>query len=90
MANGADRSSRQVISGNWVYVPAPTIVNSVRGGYSRYNKVFAERATATQNPENYNYNGSTYHVNTGQTNPAYFWIAGIHQAIQRLSIPSLD
>lgn len=52
-------------------MPSSTVVNSFRAGYSRYEQIFAS-ADASQNPENYSYNGSTYHINTGQTNPAYF------------------
>jgi len=52
----------QVGSGSWVWVPSPTVVNSLHVGYSHYYQVF-------QN--NYSYNGSTYHINTGQTNPNY-------------------
>ena len=61
----------QVLSGNWIWVPSSTIVNSLRVGYSRYNQIFASN-DASQNPQNYSYNGSTYNINTGQTNPAYF------------------
>src|SRR3989442_467504 len=61
----------QVISGNWTWVASNSLVNSLRAGYSRYYQVFQSN-DATQNPANYNYNGSTYHIYTGQTNPNYF------------------
>lgn len=61
----------QVGSGNWIWTPSPTVVNSVRFGYSHYYQTFAS-VDASQNPANYSYNGSTYHVYTGQTNPAYY------------------
>jgi hypothetical protein len=61
----------QVGSGNWTWVPSSTVVNSLRAGYSHYYQVFAS-VDASQNPANYNYNGNTYHIYTGQTNPAYF------------------
>jgi hypothetical protein len=60
----------QVGSGSWVWVPSPTVVNSLHVGYSHYYQVFQSN-DATQNPNNYSYNGSTYHINTGQTNPNY-------------------
>jgi hypothetical protein len=66
----------QVGSGNWTWVPSSTVVNSLRVGYSHYYQVFAS-ADASQNPANYNYNGNTYHINTGQTNPAYFGLPAI-------------
>ena len=66
----------QVGSGNWTWVPSSTVVNSLRVGYSHYYQVFAS-ADASQNPANYSYNGSTYHIYTGQTNPAYFGLPAI-------------
>jgi hypothetical protein len=66
----------QVGSGNWTWVPSSTVVNSLRVGYSHYYQVFAS-ADASQNPANYNYNGSTYHIYTGQTNPGYFGLPTI-------------
>ncbi len=61
----------QVISGNWTWVASNNIVNSLRAGYSHYYQVF-QSVDASQNPASYNYNGNTYHIFTGQTNPAYF------------------
>jgi hypothetical protein len=61
----------QVISGNWTWVASNNVVNSLRAGYSRYYQVF-QSVDHTQNPANYNYNGSTYQIFTGQTNPNYF------------------
>ena len=61
----------QVGSGNWIWTPTPTVVNSVRFGYSHYYQTFFS-VDASQNPANYSYNGSTYHIYTGQTNPAYY------------------
>jgi hypothetical protein len=61
----------QVISGNWTWVASNNIVNSLRAGYSRYYQVF-QSVDHTQNPANYSYNGSTYQIFTGQTNPNYF------------------
>jgi hypothetical protein len=61
----------QVGSGNWTYAINSNWVNSFRAGYSHYYQVFQSQ-DASQNPANYNYNGSTYHIYTGQTNPSYF------------------
>ncbi|HEY7387923.1 MAG TPA: TonB-dependent receptor [Bryobacteraceae bacterium] len=61
----------QVGSGNWVWVPTANIVNSLRVGYSHYFQVFSS-PDASQNPANYSFNGNTYHLYTGQTNPAYY------------------
>ena len=61
----------QVASGNWIFTPTTTVVNSLRAGYSHYYQAFLSN-DATQDPANYNYNGAAYHIYTGQTHPAYF------------------
>jgi hypothetical protein len=61
----------QVGSGNWLWTPTASMVNSFRFGYSHYFQTFHSE-DATDNPANYTYNGSTYHLYTGQTNPAYY------------------
>lgn len=61
----------QVISGNWVYVPSSTVVNSLRVGVSRYHQIFGTPDVG-QNPANYSFNGGTYSINTGQTDPTFF------------------
>ena len=61
----------QVGSGNWIFTPTSSLVNSVHFGYSHYYQTFLS-ADATQDPANYSYNGATYHVYTGQKDPAYF------------------
>jgi hypothetical protein len=67
----------QVFAGNWTWVPTSTLVNEFRVGYSHYFQDF-EVADKAQNPANYSFNGSTYNVNTGQTNPLYFGFPVIH------------
>ena len=69
----------QVFSANWTWVPSSTWVNEVRVGYSHYFQDF-EVADKAQNPANYSFNGATYNVNTGQTNPLYFGFPVIHIA----------
>ncbi len=66
----------QVGSGTWLWTPTPTMVNSFRFGYSHYFQVFQSN-DATDNPANYSYNGSTYHLYTGQTDPAYYGLPAI-------------
>ena len=66
----------QVGSGNWIWTPTSSLVNSFRFGYSHYYQTFTS-GDASQNPANYSYNGSTYHLYTGQTNPAYYGLPGI-------------
>ncbi|PWU05274.1 MAG: hypothetical protein C5B51_15100, partial [Terriglobia bacterium] len=61
----------QVGSGNWIWTPTSSTVNSFRFGYSHYYQVFQSQ-DHSQDPANYSYNGATYHLYTGQTNPNYF------------------
>jgi len=60
----------QVMSGNWVYVATPTIVNSLRIGWSSYYQVFGTPDVG-ENPDDYTYNGATYHFYTGQDDPTF-------------------
>ncbi len=61
----------QVGSGNWIWTPTSSTVNSFRFGYSHYYQIFQSQ-DHTQNPADYSYNGATYHIYTGQANPAYY------------------
>jgi hypothetical protein len=45
-------------------------------GYSRYYQAFLSN-DYTQNPASYKFNGSTYNIYTGQTDPAYFGLPEI-------------
>jgi hypothetical protein len=60
----------QVISGNWIYVPSATWVNSLRIGVSRYHQIFGT-PDVSENPANYSYNGATYNMYTGQNDPVF-------------------
>jgi len=72
-----DQSARsQVGSGGWTWTPNSAWVNQVRIGYSHYYQVF-ESADSTLNPADYPFNGSTYNIYTGQTNPEYFGLPRI-------------
>ena len=61
----------QVGSVGWTYVPNSKWVNSFRFGYSHYYQTFLG-ADHAQDPANYSYNGSTYHLYTGQTDKDRF------------------
>jgi len=61
----------QVLSANWLWIVNSNTVNSLRFGYSKYHQIF-ETNDGSFDPQNYPYNGATYHINSGQTNPAYF------------------
>jgi hypothetical protein len=60
----------QVLSGNWVYVATPAVVNSLRVGWSSYYQVFGTPDVG-ENPDDYSFNGATYHMYTGQTDPTF-------------------
>jgi hypothetical protein len=60
----------------WTYVPNSTWVNSFRFGYSHYFQTFVT-ADSGIDPANYTYNGSTYHLYTGQTDKARFGLPEI-------------
>ena len=66
----------QVLSGNWLWIVNSTTVNSFRVGYSRYHQIF-NSADGSENPQSYAFNGATYNINTGQTNPLYFGLPAI-------------
>jgi carboxypeptidase family protein len=69
----------QVGSGAWTWTPNSNWVNEARFGYSHYYQVFRSQDHA-QDPANYMFNGSTYHIYTGQTNPDYFGLPRIRLA----------
>jgi Carboxypeptidase regulatory-like domain/TonB dependent receptor len=57
--------------GSWTWTPSSTLVNEFRFGYSHYYQDF-ESNDHTLNPESYPFNGATYIMPTGITNPFYF------------------
>jgi hypothetical protein len=61
----------QVGEGNWTWTPTSSWVNEARVGYSHYYQLF-QSADHSQDPASYAFNGATYHIYTGQTNPTYF------------------
>jgi hypothetical protein len=66
----------QTGAGNWTWTPNSTWVNEFRVGYSHYYENFLSN-DHTADPANYTFNGSIYHLYTGQTNPLYFGFPGI-------------
>ena len=66
----------QVASGSWTYVPSSTLVNEVRFGYAHADWFYVGN-DSSQNPANYNFNGNTYEMPTGITNPLYGGMPGI-------------
>jgi hypothetical protein len=66
----------QVGSGSWIWTKSSSVVNEARVGYSHYYQHYLAN-DSTQNPANYTFNGSTYNLNTGQTNPTFFGMPSI-------------
>jgi len=67
----------QVFSSNWTWTPSSSWVNDFRVGYSHYIQNFLSN-DYTQNPANYSFGGSTYHIYTGQTDPTTFGFPETH------------
>jgi hypothetical protein len=61
----------QAALGSWAWTPSSTLVNEFRFGYSHYYQDF-ESNDHTLNPASYPFNGATYVMPTGITNPFYF------------------
>jgi len=61
----------QAALGSWTWTPSSTLVNEFRFGYSHYYQDF-ESNDHTLNPASYPFNGATYVMPTGITNPFYF------------------
>jgi len=74
MTNQYARS--QAFSSSWTWTPNSAWVNEARVGYSHYYQVFKSQDN-TQDPANFSFKGSTYHLYTGQTNPLYGGFPGI-------------
>ncbi len=66
----AQHARSQAISGDWTYTPGSNLVNEVRFGYAHYYQTFFA-TDSSQNAANYNFNGQTYEIPTGVTNPVY-------------------
>jgi len=66
----------QVGGGNWTWTPNSSWVNEARVAYSRLYEAFLSN-DQTDNPADYKFNGSTYNLYTGQTDPTYFGLPEI-------------
>ncbi len=64
----AQHARSQAASGDWTWTPNSTLVNEVRVGYAHYYQTFFGN-DASQNAASYNFNGQTYEIPTGITDP---------------------
>jgi carboxypeptidase family protein len=60
-----------VFESSWTWTPNSSWVNEARVGFSHYFQNF-EANDAGDNPANYSFEGHTYNIYTGQTNPLYY------------------
>ena len=71
-----EHARSQAGSGDWTWTPNSSWVNEARFGYAHYYQLF-ETNDHSQDPANYSFNGNTYSVPTGITNPLYGGFPGI-------------
>jgi Carboxypeptidase regulatory-like domain/TonB dependent receptor len=72
-----EHARSQTASGSWTWVPTSSWVNEARVGYAHYYQSFLSN-DHTVNPAAYTFNGSTYVMPTGITNPFYFGMPAIN------------
>ncbi len=65
-----EHARSQAASGDWAYTPSSTLVNELRFGYAHYDQSYFG-VDSSQSAANYNFNGQTYEIPTGITNPLY-------------------
>jgi carboxypeptidase family protein/TonB-dependent receptor-like protein len=65
-----EHARSQAASGDWTWTPSSSWVNEVRVGYAHYYQLFESNDHA-QNVANYSFDGNTYALPTGITNPLY-------------------
>ena len=65
-----EHARSQAASGDWTWTPGSSWVNEVRVGYAHYYQLF-ETQDHNLSAASYPFNGNTYEVPTGITNPLY-------------------
>ena len=71
-----EHARSQAGSGDWTWTPSSSWVNEARVGYAHYYQLF-ETNDHSENAANYSFDGVTYEVPTGITNPLYGGFPGI-------------
>jgi hypothetical protein len=71
-----EHARSQAYSGDWTWTPNSTWVNEVRVGYAHYYQLF-QTEDHNQSASSYTFNGATYEMPTGITNPLYGGFPGI-------------
>jgi len=72
-----EHARSQTASGAWTWAPSSNVVNEARFGYAHYYQTFLSN-DHNINPAAYTFNGSTYVMPTGITNPFYFGMPAIN------------
>jgi hypothetical protein len=65
-----EHARSQAASGDWTWTPSSSWVNELRVGYAHYYQLF-ETQDHNISASSYTFNGNTYEVPTGITNPLY-------------------
>jgi hypothetical protein len=71
-----EHARSQAASGDWTWTPNSNWVNEARVGYAHYYQLF-ETQDHNQSASSYTFNGATYEMPTGITNPLYGGFPGI-------------
>ena len=71
-----EHARSQAGSGDWTWTPNSSWVNEARVGYAHYYQLF-ETNDHSQDPANYSFDGVTYEMPTGVTNPLYGGFPGL-------------
>lgn len=75
-----EHARSQTASGSWTWAPNSSWVNEARVGYAHYYQSFLSN-DHTINPAAYTFNGATYVMPTGITDPFYFGMPAINDGL---------
>ncbi len=71
-----EHARSQTATGDWTWTPSSSWVNELRGGYAHYYQLF-ETQDHNVSAASYAFNGNTYEIPTGITNPLYGGFPGV-------------
>ena len=71
-----EHARSQTATGDWTWTPSSSWVNELRAGYAHYYQLF-ETEDHNASAASYTFNGATYEMPTGITNPLYGGFPGL-------------
>ena len=71
-----EHARSQTATGDWTWTPSSNWVNELRAGYAHYYQLF-ETEDHNASASSYTFNGNTYEMPTGITNPLYGGFPGL-------------